>query len=202
MSLEKELSGVFSEAPGKDFAAVRKAMRRPMVNLDQQIHKIDQFLNVTKQDPSRLDSTVKEIEKSFDAAIDPLKQVRTGVQKLKTAAGDFEADYVPGTGKEAPTAPQRRAADTGKAPAKSPVQGVRRSAASPEEERYLNRVVTDIEMVNNQEDKVGAARQGYLQYRKAGGQMNQGEFFKALIQKLRLPGEGPQESSVQRRKLV
>ena len=79
---------------GQDFASVRKSMRRPLVNLDAQIHNIDKMLNVTQKDPSQLGSTVQQIEKSFDGMFDPIKQVRSGVQQLRKAADEFGAEYV------------------------------------------------------------------------------------------------------------
>lgn len=207
-----------------DFAAARKALRKPMVNLDAQIHNIDKMLNVTQKDPSALGSTVQQIEKSFDGLFDPLKQVRSGVQQLKTAAANFNADYVPGTGQEEKKGglpemtpemsnPQRRvealAGKEGRVEApssqatKKTVAPVRR-APDQEEDRFINKVVTDVEMVNNEQDKLTAAREGFIEYQKAGGKMNRGEFIRSLIKRLRLPSEKQeaQESSVQRRKLV
>lgn len=251
MSLENELEKVLSEAlpPRRDppqqayqaqrfpartqptspqkqkspeFAAVRKAMRKPMVNLDAQVHNIDKMLNVTQKDPSALGSTVQQIEKSFDGIFDPLKQVRSGVQQLKSAADQFGADYVPGTGKDQPKGlpemtpdlaePRERqnqlAAKPGRIEApssqadKKTVAPVRR-APDQEEDRFINKVVTDVEMVNNEKDKLDAARQGFAEYQKMGGKMNRGEFIRSLVKRLRLPSEEqPQESSVQRRRLV
>lgn len=181
----------------KDFASIRKGMRKPMVNADAQIHNIDKMLNVTQKDPSQLGSTVQQMEKSFDSLLEPLKQVRGGVRQLKQAADEFGADYVPGSGQEEPAAPQ--------APAKTPstVAPVRRSAGGDSEERFINKTVTDVEMVNNEKDKLAAAKQGWEEYAKNRGKMNRGEFYRALVQKLRLPTETqPQESSVQRRKRV
>lgn len=179
----------------KDFASIRKGMRRPMVNADAQIHNIDKMLNVTQKDPSQLGSTVQQMEKSFDGLLDPLKQVRGGVRQLKQAADEFGADYVPGTGKDQ----EEPAAKTpGKTP--STVAPVRRTAGGDSEERFINKTVTDVEMVNNEKDKLLAAKTGWDEYAKNRGKMNRGEFYRALYQKLRQAQ--PQESSVQRRKLV
>lgn len=208
---------------GSDFASVRKSMRRPMVNLDAQVHNIDKMLNVTQKDPSQLGSTVQQIEKSFDGIFDPLKQVRSGVQQLKTAADEFGADYVPATDQEEKKGlpemtpemsnPQRRIeALAGKpghveAPSsqatKKTVAPVRR-APDQDEDRFINKVVTDVEMVNNEQDKLTAARNGFVEYQKMGGKMNRGEFIRSLVKRLRLPSEKQeaQESSVQRRKLI
>lgn len=206
-----------------DFASVRKAMRKPMVNLDAQVHNIDKMLNVTQKDPSALGSTVQQIEKSFDGIFDPLKQVRSGVQQLKSAADQFGADYVPGTGQDDKKGglppmtpdlaqPQKRqnqlAAKPGRIEAPSSQAGKKtvapvRRAPDQGEDRYINTVVTDVEMVNNEKDKLAAAKQGWEQYQKTGGKMNRGEFYRSLIKRLRLPSEEqPQESSVQIRKIV
>jgi hypothetical protein len=182
------------------FAAVRKAMRKPMVNADAQIHNIDKMLNVTQKDPSALGSTVQQMEKSFDGLLEPLKQVRSGVRQLKQASDEFGADYVPGTGKDQE---QPAAQVPGKTP--STVAPVRRKPEGDNEERYVNKTVTDIEMVNNEKDKLAAARAGWEEYTKNRGKMNRGEFIRALTQKLRAPSEKqetPQESSVQRRKIT
>lgn len=197
-------------------------MRKPMVNLDAQVHNIDKMLNVTQKDPSALGSTVQQMEKSFDGIMDPLKQVRSGVKQLKSAADQFGADYVPGTGNDQPKGlpemtpdlaqPRERqnqlAAKPGRVEAPSSqaerktVAPVRR-APDQDEDRYINTVVTDVEMVNNEKDKLAAAKQGWDQYSKSGGKMNRGEFYRSLVKRLRLPSEEqPQESSVQRRKLV
>lgn len=231
MSLEKKLDQAISEAPQQglqsqpawqsvkepsspqqrspDFAAVRKAMRKPMVNLDAQIHQIDQFLNTTQKDPSQLGSTVKQIEKSYNNIVDPLKQVRSGVQQLRKAANEFGAEYVGEKPKGLPkmtpdmSEPQRRESDVPQKQGRtSPptVPGVRRTAASTDEERLLNSFVTNIESMPTQDDKLAAAGKGWQTYQKSGGQMNRGEFYRALVQKLR--AAQPQESSVQRRKLI
>lgn len=166
-----------------DFAAVRKSMRRPMVSLDAAIHQIDQFLNTTQQDPSRLDSTVTEIEKAFNNIFEPLKAVRAGVADLRKASKAFNAEYTGEQAGQQPAQPAQQAQQAGQqAPGVSVEPG-------PGEDRFLNRIATDVELSNRQEDKLYAAKQGWEAYKQSGGKMNRGEFFRALARKLRLPDE-------------
>ena len=209
MSLDSELNKVFSEAlpprrpaddpnraqrfmarkpapkpsspqqRGSDFASVRKGMRRPMVNLDKQVHNIDHMLNVTQKDPSQLGSTVGQIEKSFEGIFDPLKQVRSGVQSLRKAADDFGAEYV---GEKQPT--------------RQP--GAVERNPEGDEDRAVNRAVTNVEIVDNEQDKLAAANQSWQEYQKGGGKMNRGEFYRALVRKLKAPSE---KAEAEKRKL-
>ncbi len=161
----------------QEFADVRKALRRPMVQLDAAVHQIDKFLNTTQQDPSRLDSTVAEIEKAFNSLFEPLKAVRAGVQNLRLSANTMKSagfEYAGQGEKPATPAPQQAA------------QG---NKPGVDENRFFNRVATSIEAMNRQEDKMMAAKQGFEAYQQQGGKMNRGEFMRALVQRLRPPAE-------------
>jgi hypothetical protein len=170
---------VAKQGPDPGFASVRKSLRRPMVAMDAAIHKIDQLLNTSQQDPSQLGDLVTQIEQSFNAIFNPLKAVRSGVADLRKAADTFNAEYV--GQKPAAAAPQQDqgAAQQGEAPV--------------DEDRFLNRIATEVELSNRQEDKMAAAKQGFEAYKQQGGKMNRGEYFRRLVQKLRLPGEGQPE---------
>lgn len=166
-----------------DFAAVRRSMRRPMVALDTAVHKIDTLLNQTQQDPSNLGGVVTQIEQSFNAMLKPLNAVKSGVVDLRNAASSFNAEYA-GQGQ----------------PQQQQQQGEQQKFEAPaEEEKFINRIATDVEMSNREADKMYAAKQGFEAYRQHGGKMNRGEFFRKLVQKLKLPGEGEQPVEPQRR---
>lgn len=165
------------QGPDPDFAAVRKSLRRPMVAMDAAVHKIDQLLNQTQQDPSALADVVTQIEQSFNAIFNPLKAVRSGISDLRKAADTFGAEYVGQKQQQAPAQQQQQ----------------QKIEPGVDEDRYLNRIATDVEMANRQEDKMAAAKAGFDSYKSQGGKMNRGEFFRRLVQKLRLPNEQEQE---------
>lgn len=200
MSFEDRLNRIISEAPvppdraqrfparrgarsapkGEEFASVRKSIRKPIVNLDAAIHEIDKMLNTTQQDPSKLGDNVTKIEKSFNSIFEPIRAVRDGVTKLRQAVdklGQAGFEYRPEDQK----------------PGQQQQQPAKLDQNGPEEDRFLNRIATDIEMSNRQDDKAVAVKQGFEAYQQSGGKMNRGEFVRRLIQKLRLPGEGQEE---------
>lgn len=90
--LEMKLSQL-SEA---DFASTRKALRKPIVKVDNAIHRIDSLLNQTQKDPSNLSAAANNIAKSLNTALEPLRDVKDGIQQLQGAAHAFDAkaEYV------------------------------------------------------------------------------------------------------------
>lgn len=166
-----------------EFSDARKALRRPLTNLDAAVHQIDQQLNATQKDPSKIPQAVRQTTQSFNALFPPLKTVRAGVQGLKSAA-----DRLNQAGFE--VADQGEPSTTGTKPA-------------PAGDESFNKIATDIEMINDPKGKLQAANQGFQEYQKLGGKMNRGEYFRQLAKKLYIGNENqPAESSVQRRKMI
>lgn len=178
-----------------DFASIRKALRKPMVDLDAAIHQIDGMLNQTKTDPSNLAGVTTNIVRSFNNAIQPLKTVKAGIKNLHQAAQNFQADYVGNNVQPQPQQPTNQN------------QQQQQQQQKPANQTFYKNDPLDV-AVNavKTAKKAGQADREALfnafeEYQKVGGKSDLNKFTQLLFAKMKLE-RSHKESSVQRRKLI
>ena len=165
-----------------DFAGIRKSLRKPIVKVDSAVHRIDSLLNQTQKDPSGLAATANQIAKALNSALEPLKDVKDGIQQLQAAGHEFDqqAQYV---GPKQPGQEANPAAPA--APQADPL------------ELAVKDVVANKGKLSSQQSLIRA----YSIYKKNGGKLPMDQFTPALADKFR-KDKPYKETSTQRRNLV
>lgn len=74
-----------------EFSDVRKSLRKPIVKVDSAVHRIDSLLNQTQKDPTNLSATANQVAKALNSALEPLRDVKDGIQNLQATAHQFDA---------------------------------------------------------------------------------------------------------------
>lgn len=195
-----------------DFAGIRKSLRKPIVKVDSAIHRIDSLLNQTQKDPSGLSATANQIAKALNTALEPLRDVKDGIQQLQAAGHEFDqqAQYV------GPKQPGQNASQP-KATGERPNQGaiddlMKNSGASnlgiaPQAggEQYiadpLDLAVKDVVANKGKLSSQQSLIRAYTIYKKNGGKLPMVQFTPALADKFR-KDKPYKETSVQRRNLI
>ena len=167
-----------------DFAGIRKSLRKPIVKVDSAVHRIDSLLNQTQKDPSGLSATANQIAKALNSALEPLRDVKDGIQQLQAAGHEFDqqAEYV------GPKQPGQGAQPNPAAPAAAPVDPL---------ELAVKDVVANKGKLSSQQALIRA----YSIYKKNGGKLPMVQFTPALADKFR-KDKPYKETSSQRRNLV
>jgi hypothetical protein len=148
-----------------DFANVRKSLRKPVVKVDSAIHRIDNLLNQTQKDPSNLSAAANQVAKALNTALEPLRDVKDGIQQLQSTAHAFDAQaqYVGSKQQGQPSQPGQPAA---------PIDPMELAA---------NDVLANQGKLSSQQSFIRA----YSVYKQNGGKLPMNQFTPALAGKFR-----------------
>lgn len=159
-----------------DFAGIRKGLRKPIVKVDSAVHRIDSLLNQTQKDPSNLSATANQVAKALNSALEPLRDVKDGIQQLQSTAHTFDAQaqYVgPKQEGQTPEQPTQPGQEPGQ-PAPTQPQ------ADP-----LELAVKDITTSKGKLSSQQALIRAYSVYKTNGGKLPMNQFTPALADKFR-----------------
>jgi uncharacterized protein YoxC len=173
-----------------DFAAVRKSLRKPIVKVDSAVHRIDSLLNQTQKDPSNLSATANQVAKALNSALEPLRDVKDGIQNLQSTAHTFDqqAQYVGAKPGQNPNPGQ-------------PVQPGQNPGQPAQQVDPMELAVKDVVASKGKLSSQQALIRAYSVYKQNGGQLAMGQFTPELAAKFR-KDRPYKETSTQRRNLV